>query len=259
MFLNGEVIDGRTLARYRRALQTWGRALTRDADILLYGCSVADTEKGWAFVNWLARYTGTDVAASTDRTGGTEDRWTLEYATGPVEAPALRMTGYPYYLATYAVSDGDYISVADGNWSAATGLCSPASATPDSGNNALIAASDTVTVDGADTINGLTVSEGGTLAVDANSLAASAAVAVTHSFSATVSSFSDFTGVEWAAPTTQARDITFSNVAQTQMKVTWTPENGTGVLVVAHQGSAVSSPPVDRTSYTGRRRVWRRK
>ena len=88
LFLNGEVIDGRT----------------------------------------LARYTGTDVAASTDRTGGTEDRWTLEYATGPVEAPALRMTGYPYYLATYTVSDGDYISVADGNWSAATGLCSPASA-----------------------------------------------------------------------------------------------------------------------------------
>ena len=105
LFLNEEVIDDHALDRCQRALQTWSRALTHDADILLYGCGVADTEKGREFVNRLARYTDADVAASTNRTGGPENEWSLEYATGPVEAAALRMTGYPYYLATYTVTE----------------------------------------------------------------------------------------------------------------------------------------------------------
>ena len=99
MVLNGEVIDSRTLAEYRRSLNTWADALTDDADIILYGCNIADTEKGRGFVNELARLTGADVAASTNFTGGPENEWTLEYATGPVEALDMRITGYPCNLA----------------------------------------------------------------------------------------------------------------------------------------------------------------
>jgi|GEM_PF-580508 len=69
-------------------------------------------------------------------------------------------------------------------------------------------------------------------------------------FKATVSEFSDFTGVEWAAPTTQASSISFSDVQQTQMKVSWTRGNGDKALVVAHQGATVDSPPVDKTGYS---------
>jgi trimeric autotransporter adhesin len=69
-------------------------------------------------------------------------------------------------------------------------------------------------------------------------------------FQATISSFSDFTGVEASTPSTQASSIGFSSVAQTQMAVSWTRGNGDKVLVVAHQGSAVDSNPVDGTGYT---------
>ena len=72
----------------------------------------------------------------------------------------------------------------------------------------------------------------------------------THSFEATVSSFSDFTGVERPAPETQAANISFSNVGITAMTVRWTRGDGDKVLVVARQGSAVNSPPVDGTAYT---------
>ena len=70
-----------------------------------------------------------------------------------------------------------------------------------------------------------------------------------HKFQATVTSFSDFTGVDAAAPTTQSSNIGFSNVDKTQMAVNWTRGNGDNVLVVAHEGSAVDSHPVDGTDY----------
>ena len=89
------------------------------------------------------------------------------------------------YDAT-APSNGDYLSVADGNWSAAattwehynstTKLWNAVSTEPGGGNNAVIAANDTVTVDGADSINALTISRGGTLTVGDNSLTANGAV-----------------------------------------------------------------------------------
>ncbi|MBT3256449.1 MAG: DUF4347 domain-containing protein [Deltaproteobacteria bacterium] len=74
--------------------------------------------------------------------------------------------------------------------------------------------------------------------------------AANNKFQATVTGFSDFTGVEVSTPTTQASSIGFSSVVQTQMAVSWTRGNGDKVLVVAHQGSAVDSNPVNGTTYT---------
>jgi hypothetical protein len=71
----------------------------------------------------------------------------------------------------------------------------------------------------------------------------------THIFEATVSSFSDFTGVERPAPEDQASNLTFSNVTHSQMTVSWTRGGGDNVLVVAHQGTAVDSNPVDGADY----------
>jgi hypothetical protein len=70
----------------------WGmirNALTPGADLLLYGCDVAEGTAGAAFVNRLAKATGADVAASTNPTGAAVmgGDWLLEYSTGPIQTP----------------------------------------------------------------------------------------------------------------------------------------------------------------------------
>ncbi len=57
------------LPNFASEIQSWGKALTNDADILLYGCNVAKGELGKAFVQILSQLTGADVAASNDLTG----------------------------------------------------------------------------------------------------------------------------------------------------------------------------------------------
>ena len=112
--LNGEVIDSRTLARYRETFRLWAQAFAPNADILLYGCNVAETEKGREFVDRLAEYTGADVAASINRTGGMENEWALEYQTSNIEAAFLSVEGYSGYLANCSVNnDGDTGSGSD--------------------------------------------------------------------------------------------------------------------------------------------------
>ncbi|HNP18564.1 MAG TPA: BspA family leucine-rich repeat surface protein, partial [Fulvivirga sp.] len=51
------------------------------------------------------------------------------------------------------------------------------------------------------------------------------------------------------APTTQATDLTFSNVTTTSMTVDWSNGNGVNRIVVAKEGSAVDAAPDDNTSY----------
>jgi hypothetical protein len=76
------------LPDYAAQLQSWGKALTDDADILLYGCNVAQGELGQAFTSILSQLTGADVAASDDLTGSAAlgGDWMLEYQTGSIEA-----------------------------------------------------------------------------------------------------------------------------------------------------------------------------
>ncbi|MCB1821007.1 MAG: DUF4347 domain-containing protein, partial [Candidatus Competibacteraceae bacterium] len=68
-------------------LASLGSSLTADGDLLIYGCQVADGAGG-ALISALADATGADVAASLDATGGSvvEGNWTLELATGTIEA-----------------------------------------------------------------------------------------------------------------------------------------------------------------------------
>lgn len=75
------------LSYYAAQLQQWSKSLAEGADLLLYGCDVAAGETGQAFVQQLGQLTGTDVAASIDRTGAANrgGNWNLEYTTGAVE------------------------------------------------------------------------------------------------------------------------------------------------------------------------------
>jgi len=76
-------------------LATIGSALSRNGDILLYGCDVAKGSDGAAFISALAQSTQADAAASNDLTGAAAlgGDWALEAATGVIE------TGSPFVTA----------------------------------------------------------------------------------------------------------------------------------------------------------------
>ena len=85
--LGEDWIDNDELLLQRDAIALWGMALSDDADILLYGCNVAEDGDGELLSHTLAELTGADVATSDDITG-TESLggdWDLEYQTGLIE------------------------------------------------------------------------------------------------------------------------------------------------------------------------------
>jgi len=75
------------LPTFAGQLQAWQQALTDNADILLYGCDVAQGAIGHAFIQQLAQLTGADIAASDNLTGSSAlgGDWTLEVNTGSLE------------------------------------------------------------------------------------------------------------------------------------------------------------------------------
>lgn len=80
-------VNSTTLNRKARQVEQWQAALSPTADIFLYGCNVASTAEGKAFVAHLATLTGADMAASDDLTGDANQGgdWTLEYRLGNLE------------------------------------------------------------------------------------------------------------------------------------------------------------------------------
>jgi hypothetical protein len=87
--LGADWVNINSLDRHTNQLQSWASALTDDADVLLYGCDVAEGKTGQTFVQQLAKLTGADIAASTDITGNVAlgGNWNLEAITGEIEAP----------------------------------------------------------------------------------------------------------------------------------------------------------------------------
>jgi Domain of unknown function (DUF4347)/Domain of unknown function (DUF4082) len=82
--LGNSVLNSNSLQQYASAIEAWKASLTTNADILFFGCNVAEGEAGEAFVNRLSSLTGADIAASNDPTGAGGD-WLLEYAIGQIE------------------------------------------------------------------------------------------------------------------------------------------------------------------------------
>jgi uncharacterized protein DUF4347/polymorphic membrane protein len=104
LFLNGETVDEAWLRRRRERIESWGKALSQDADILLYACRTAENPEGRRLVRTLAEFTGADVAASTKALGGEENNWILDYRRGDIETPPIAVDGYPDHLETYTVT-----------------------------------------------------------------------------------------------------------------------------------------------------------
>ena len=88
-------------------LQTIAEMFSEDADLLVYGCDVAETRKGKGFVSSLATLMNVDVAASDDMTGAqvNDADWSLEYSIGQIDhtGPLIDFTHsqYQHTLAAF--------------------------------------------------------------------------------------------------------------------------------------------------------------
>lgn len=107
--LGGSQISGNKLEKYQEQIAAWGRALRPGGDILLYGCDIAGSTEGAAFVRSLARITGADIAASADATGAAEfgGNWALEHAVGEVEAVPLFVPEYGFLMRDIVSTDAN--------------------------------------------------------------------------------------------------------------------------------------------------------
>ncbi len=83
------------LDAYRPQIQSWSQAMTAGGDILLYGCNVAQGQRGQAFLQALSQLTQADIAASQDLTGNASrgGDWDLEVQTGSIEATGIGRPG----------------------------------------------------------------------------------------------------------------------------------------------------------------------
>ena len=96
--LGSTLLDAAALEQHQAALVELAKLLAPGADLMVYGCDVAQGADGQAFVTQLARLSGLDVAASTNLTGNaaaagsleTAD-WVLETSIGHLETTALQL------------------------------------------------------------------------------------------------------------------------------------------------------------------------
>jgi Ca2+-binding RTX toxin-like protein len=89
--LGSLTLDSANLASEAQTLARIHSLLSPGADLLLYGCDVAQGAQGNAFVTQLAKVSGLDVAASSNLTGGTKGDWVLETTVGQLQAQALHL------------------------------------------------------------------------------------------------------------------------------------------------------------------------
>ncbi|MCX7400303.1 MAG: DUF2341 domain-containing protein [Planctomycetales bacterium] len=91
ILLGSTHLNSTTLAQHAPELLAWQHSLTANADLLIYGCDVAESIEGQDFLDSLSAFTGADIAASTDSTGSLAESgdWILEYTAGRIEHPGI--------------------------------------------------------------------------------------------------------------------------------------------------------------------------
>ncbi|MEG4085116.1 DUF4347 domain-containing protein, partial [Microcoleus sp. POL10_C6] len=109
LFLGNSPLDKTTLESHAATLQKWGKALKLNADLLLYGCNVAQTEQGKAFVKRLSQLTKANVAASTTLTGNAKlgGDWNLDFIIGKIQAT---LTFSPEVMRDYSFVLGEFVN-----------------------------------------------------------------------------------------------------------------------------------------------------
>lgn len=89
--LGDEWLDWQAATESATELISWRDALADDADILLYGCDVAASERGEQLLELLAELTKADIAASNDLTGHVQlgGDWELEVGIGDISTQVV--------------------------------------------------------------------------------------------------------------------------------------------------------------------------
>jgi Ca2+-binding RTX toxin-like protein len=108
--LGATQLNTENIAVYSHQLEQWANTLTNDADILLYGCDVANGE-GTKFVQEISQLTGANVAASINKTGSAAlgGDWNLEFSVGEINSSlAFQTEAMQAYNGVLAVA-GDVI------------------------------------------------------------------------------------------------------------------------------------------------------
>jgi VCBS repeat-containing protein len=124
--LGNRTINAQTVAQAHSEFAQIGDNLEIGADVLLYGCDVGSNARGINFLRTLSEATQRDVAASTNKTGGTVagGDWVLEAQVGDIAnssavgSALIEDVGYQYLLAEnrapVAVDDSRIISANQG-------------------------------------------------------------------------------------------------------------------------------------------------
>ncbi|NOS73047.1 MAG: DUF4347 domain-containing protein, partial [Methyloglobulus sp.] len=88
--------------KYSDELQDIGKHLSKNADILIYGCDFGQGLLGKVATARLAQMTGADIADSIDQTGSAAlgGNWVLENQYGTIETKSINATGWSGLLAT---------------------------------------------------------------------------------------------------------------------------------------------------------------
>jgi hypothetical protein len=108
--IGGATLNFDSLIRNAAQIKGWGQALAQGADLMIYGCDVAQTGAGQSLVDALSRLTGADVAASENLTGAAAlgGDWTLEYQDGAIQTQSAisqsMQLDWNYTLATFTVT-----------------------------------------------------------------------------------------------------------------------------------------------------------
>ena len=86
--LGNTSLSDQNLDRYAASISHWHQSFAADADLLIYGCNLAESEQGQQLVESLSLLSGADVASSQDDTGHVRygGNWEFEYATGDIQS-----------------------------------------------------------------------------------------------------------------------------------------------------------------------------
>ncbi|RYE38497.1 MAG: DUF4347 domain-containing protein, partial [Hyphomicrobiales bacterium] len=113
--LGSLAFDAEALEHRRSDVARIGAALATGAELLLYGCNVAEGEAGQEFLGKLAALTGSHIAASMNPTGAADKGgdWLLESRAGALQSATLSFPAYRHVLQSVA---GTVIVNRSGNW-----------------------------------------------------------------------------------------------------------------------------------------------
>uniref|UniRef100_UPI0026157E4B DUF4347 domain-containing protein n=1 Tax=Acaryochloris sp. IP29b_bin.137 TaxID=2969217 RepID=UPI0026157E4B len=90
LFLGNSKLSLETLSHYEHQIESWANALC-SADVLVYGCQVAEGALGALFLQRLHQLTEANIAASTQRVGKIDGQlnWVLDAQLGEVQTHVI--------------------------------------------------------------------------------------------------------------------------------------------------------------------------